>query len=315
MELSTFGHNFYPEMTIPLWHQPQETFAPVAGAETRFRLIFVEAGTGILRLGERREAFLAPVLFCLNEQETPEIEQAVHLKAQSFYFHPAIINHAFNFGTVRGGADFAQTDWHDQYWLRAFIERKPGQSLQLCPGPLAARRAAGLFAAVVKEFADQRDWNWPCRGRSYFLELLFLVDHLYLPSEAVEQPDEERAVPAPNPRPLLLARRDDEIERILLYLHTHYQQKITLADLSRRFNTNRTTLTERFSQTTGEPVMSYLIQLRVRLASLMLRDTSLPISEIGERVGFNDTTHFGRTFRKLTGHTPADYRQRYCWMV
>jgi AraC family L-rhamnose operon regulatory protein RhaS len=315
MELSTFGHNFYPEMVVPLWHQPQETFAPIAGVETRFRLVLVEEGTGILRLGELREAFFAPAIFCLNEKESPELEQAVRLKAQAFYFHPAIINHAFNFETVRGGKGFDQTDWHDQYWLRAFIERKPGQGLQLCLGPLAARRAASLFTATTKELADQRDWNWPCRTRSYFLELLFLVDHLFYPVNDVERPAAAETSPIPVSRPLPLARRDDEMSPILLYLHANYQDKITLTDLTRRFNINRTTLTERFNQATGSPVMSYLIQLRVRVAALMLRDTSLPIAEIGERVGFRDITHFGRTFRKLTGYTPADYRQRYCWMV
>ena len=85
--------------------------------------------------------------------------------------------------------------------------------------------------------------------------------------------------------------------------------------MAQRFHTNRTTLTERFGLVTGQPVLSYLIRLRVRLASLMLRDTMLPVSEVMTRVGFTDSTHFGRTFRKHLGCTPSEYRTRFCWMM
>ncbi len=61
--------------------------------------------------------------------------------------------------------------------------------------------------------------------------------------------------------------------------------------------------------------MTYLTQLRIRLAALMLRDTKLPISEVMWRVGFRDGTHFGRTFRKHTAQSPSEYREQYCWML
>jgi AraC family L-rhamnose operon regulatory protein RhaS len=103
------------------------------------------------------------------------------------------------------------------------------------------------------------------------------------------------------------------VDPIVLYLHTHYQEKITLDRLARTFHTNRTTLAERFREAAGVSVMAYLIRLRVQLAALMLRDTSLSVAEVGERVGFKDTSHFGRTFRDHIGCSPTEYRQRYCW--
>lgn len=107
---------------------------------------------------------------------------------------------------------------------------------------------------------------------------------------------------------------EGEIERIVLYLQMNYQKRITIDTLTREFHINRTTLTQRFSKVTGVSVMAYLINLRVRLAALMLRDTSLPVTEIMTRVGFNDMTYFGRVFRKHTGLTPSNYREKYCWM-
>jgi len=61
--------------------------------------------------------------------------------------------------------------------------------------------------------------------------------------------------------------------------------------------------------------MSYLVNLRVHLASLLLRNTTVSVSEVMQNVGFIDDTHFTRTFRKYTNFTPSEYRQRHCWML
>jgi AraC family L-rhamnose operon regulatory protein RhaS len=103
-------------------------------------------------------------------------------------------------------------------------------------------------------------------------------------------------------------------ERIILYLHAHYHEKITIPALTRAFHTNRTTLTERFRRATKMPIMAYLAHLRMRQASLLLRDTVLPVSEVMLRVGYQDSTHFWRTFRKHIGLSPSEYRDRYCWL-
>jgi AraC family L-rhamnose operon regulatory protein RhaS len=61
--------------------------------------------------------------------------------------------------------------------------------------------------------------------------------------------------------------------------------------------------------------MKYLGHVRLQVASLMLRDTELPIGEIALRTGFGDATHFGRSFRRSIGCLPSEYRQRNCWML
>jgi len=133
------------------------------------------------------------------------------------------------------------------------------------------------------------------------LELLLLLQRASYTPEAAGQ-----IVPLGS-----LRDTGDDIDAIVLYLHTHYQEKITIAQLTAEFHTNRTTLEERFREATGTSLLAYLIRIRLRLAASMLQDTGLPISEIQGRVGFKDASHFGRTFRKHMGHSPSDYRQRY----
>lgn len=303
MELATTGKKIYPGYKLPLWHNPREVFSQEFNTGTRFRIAFVENGTGILRLAEHHVTFIAPTLFCLSELDQPELEQSLDLQAQALYFHPSIINGALTFEIARGAGYglSAFTDSQDLYWLRPFVQRNAEYNGQLRLGPVTTRRISVLIDTVSREIALQRDNSWPCRSRSFFLELLFLLNRVY------EAPYETEEV--------VLTEPSGDASSVILYLHLHYQEKITIEKLTRAFHTNRTTLSEQFRETTGISVIAYLIQLRVRLAALMLRDTELSISEVMTRVGFNDSTHFGRTFRKHLGCAPSEYRQRNCWML
>lgn len=53
--------------------------------------------------------------------------------------------------------------------------------------------------------------------------------------------------------------------------------------------------------------------VQVRLAALMLHDTTLPIPEIMGRVGFEDGPLFEQMFRKCLGCSPVEYRQHHSW--
>ena len=71
----------------------------------------------------------------------------------------------------------------------------------------------------------------------------------------------------------------------------------------------------KFQKATGMTIISYLTKLRINVAALLLKDTFLPVSEVIDRVGFNDITHFGRMFKKYIGTSPTEYRQKYSWAI
>lgn len=176
MDLHTIGQKFNIGYDLELWHTLRESFEPEQGYGERFRLIYVMEGTGIIRLGERRGSFLAPVLFCLNEKERPILEQAVEVKAQSLYFHPSVINSAFTFENIRGDiSGFSQTEYQDVHWVEPFIRRDARYGGELTIGPSTAPRINALFQRVSDELHQERDNFWPCRSRSLFLELLFII--------------------------------------------------------------------------------------------------------------------------------------------
>jgi AraC-like DNA-binding protein len=292
----------YPGYKMPLWHNPQEDFSPERGFGSRFRMILVENGSGILRVHGRQGGFIAPVLLCLNETERLERIQGRDLQAQALYFHPSVVNNVFDFEMIRGGGqDLALSESQDLDWFVPFTRRSPGTFKLDNLGPASARRISELMKTIGNLTSTLGDANWPCRSRSYFLELLFVVERIFNIPEAVEASS--------------LAGDLQGMDDVILYLHTHYNRKISLADLTRVFHTNRTTLTQKFHQATGLSVVAYLTRLRMNVASLILRDTELDINQIMRRVGFQDNTHFGRTFRRYNGCTPSEYREKYCWML
>jgi AraC-like DNA-binding protein len=302
-QLSIIGRNFYPGLTLMCWYNLQETFSNL-GVGSRFRLVLVERGSGILQFGQYRQIFLAPTLFCLNEQEHLGLEQAVDLKAQALYFHPSVVNSVFTFENIRGNFEgFTATEVQDNWLFRAFLRRDEQYNGQLRIDPMTAQHIVYLIRAANREMTQQDNDKWPCSGRSFLLELLIVVGRLASHGNRASLSEDQLSGPA------------GDVDPVILHLLTHYNEKLTVGDLSRQFHTNRTTLTERFRKTTGVPVMTYLAQLRIRMASSMLHDTSLPICEVAGRVGFKDLTHFGRTFRKYMGCTPSEYRERYCWML
>jgi AraC-like DNA-binding protein len=292
----------YPGYRMPLWHNSDEDFSPERGFGIRFRMILVEDGSGVLEVNGWRGPFVAPVLLCVNETERPGLTEGRALRAQALYFHPGVVNDAFNFDVIRGpNEELTLTEQQDLGWFFPFIHRAPGVFTPLALGPASARRTAELMTTIGGRLAARSDADWPCRSRSYFLELLMVAERVFSHTAVREEAS--------------LSESERGADSIVLYLHTHYHRKITLADLTRTFHTNRTTLARRFHQATGLTVVSYLTRLRMNVAASILRDTELDVGEIMRRVGFRDSTHFGRTFRRYIGCTPSEYRHKYCWML
>lgn len=163
-----------------------------------------------------------------------------------------------------------------------------------------SKRLSNLMEAFGDELTGRADCFWPCRSRSYMIELLFLIQQArLLPSAADSQ---------------VAADFSDVVSKMILYLYTNYRNKITIDELTKEFYMNRTTLAKKFTEEVGKSIIAYLVRLRVTLAASMLRDTMIPVAEVMSRVGFVDSAHFNRMFKKQMLCSPAEYRQRYCWV-
>jgi transcriptional regulator GlxA family with amidase domain len=71
------------------------------------------------------------------------------------------------------------------------------------------------------------------------------------------------------------------------------------------------TFLRRFTQATGIKPSEYQKRLQISRAREILEFSRTGIEEIASRVGYNDVEAFRRTFRKISGLTPSDYRWRF----
>lgn len=95
------------------------------------------------------------------------------------------------------------------------------------------------------------------------------------------------------------------------YMYEHYTKSISLDELFGVAGLSRPTFMRLFKVVTGTSPISFLNEYRVTTAKRMLLETSMTVTDIGYAVGFYDTPHFVRTFKKCVRMTPAVYRRMY----
>lgn len=66
-----------------------------------------------------------------------------------------------------------------------------------------------------------------------------------------------------------------------------------------------------FKKEVGDTFTGYLTNLRIEEAKRLMRTTNLKVYEICENVGYSNVEHFSRSFKKVTGHSPNQYKKHY----
>lgn len=97
--------------------------------------------------------------------------------------------------------------------------------------------------------------------------------------------------------------------RIISRMETDFSHDWTLKELARLAGASPNSLMRHFRQATGTSPIDYLIQVRLRNASELLRTTDLAVSEISEKCGFSDSNYFSRMFSKTYGISPRLFRK------
>lgn len=100
--------------------------------------------------------------------------------------------------------------------------------------------------------------------------------------------------------------------RVLRYLNDHFRDDLSLNDLAEAFDISVSHIIHIFNPLFGLSPIQYLIRRRIGEAQLMLRCTSQSAGEIAAQVGIMNRNYFYRTFKRLTGLSPSQYRDAVC---
>lgn len=98
-------------------------------------------------------------------------------------------------------------------------------------------------------------------------------------------------------------------EQIADYLEEHYAEKISLDQIAENMYLSPFYISKIFKSEIGESPIHYLIRVRMEKAKELLEGNSeLTISEIADRVGYEDAFHFSKLFKKAYGISPSKFR-------
>ena len=100
------------------------------------------------------------------------------------------------------------------------------------------------------------------------------------------------------------------VEKAQKYIQENFSRDISLDEVSREVNVSPYYFSKLFKEEVGENFIDYLTALRIAKAKEYLRDRSLTVGEAGSMAGYADPNYFSRIFKKHTGMTPREFREK-----
>ena len=101
-----------------------------------------------------------------------------------------------------------------------------------------------------------------------------------------------------------------KIQNISRFIVNNFQRKILLEEAAQYVGMNSSSFCSFYKKMKGKSFLTDLNEYRINSACVMLKETKIPISDICYAVGFEDIPHFNRTFKKIKGESPKDYREK-----
>jgi AraC-like DNA-binding protein len=100
------------------------------------------------------------------------------------------------------------------------------------------------------------------------------------------------------------------IDKAITYIEKNIKQKLSVCDIAQAVGSSVSSLEGKFVSITGKSVYDYVINARLRLALELLVTTSLSVTAIAEKCGYDNVFYFCNAFKKAVGCTPGQYRKK-----
>lgn len=98
------------------------------------------------------------------------------------------------------------------------------------------------------------------------------------------------------------------VNKAVEYLDTHFNQDISLADVSEHVHLSRIYFHNLFKVSVGETVHNYLLKKRIEYAKKLLATTDFELTKIAIQSGFSSQSYFNYVFKRKTNYSPKQYR-------
>ena len=189
--------------------------------------------------------------------------------------------------------DFANRGYVKNYTRNAAIEQQPifrNDILDEIPQVFVPRNIE-KYNYLFKTLAVQLDYTKDA-AKALVMEILYRINaelkHNFF--------EENISMPSP-------------VDKIAQYIHTHYNENITLEKLSKIGNLDSSYLVRIFKKKYNNTPINYLIKIRLNNARDLILETDMPIADIAECCGYNNESFFISQYKTRFGVTPSQHRK------
>ncbi len=295
MEPKTIGQKYDVGKIAHIQCIKNDTLRDLEIKNNCFLMLMIYDGMAKFKFDDRIIVAQAPCIVCFDETENPRLVSKKHLRCHSVYFNPIFFNVNLTFDRIKN-RDFRQAaPAHDLFLMMPFTDKDKFVF------PIFGEYIGGterIFNDLADELQTQTDVYWSCRSRTYFIQLIFLLERIY------GMPGNELAQSAVD------VIRNDYLRKAVMFIEGHYSEDIKLDDIAKYASINHTTLTQVFKNEFEMTPIEYLWHYRIQMAKKQLQFTFLPIKEIAMHCGFKTLQHFCRKFEETTAISPKVFRNQ-----
>lgn len=157
---------------------------------------------------------------------------------------------------------------------------------------MSQRELAGLSILMENLLTPVKTWGQDIalniKLKNFILEVGKILHDHSLPAETEKLP------------------QNNLVDKIIQYIYSHYQEEITLDELSSHLYLSRSRMCKIFKDNTGFSINSYLTMYRLQVACVLLQQGQR-VNTVSKTVGFKSYAHFIRTFTSKLGKSPTKF--------
>lgn len=300
-ELQTIGQEYHKGFAVKVLYTEKLEIIETDD-KSLYQILYIDEGSVVVGDNDNEKILITPVLLCLNYFEKQKPIHLSNAKGFSIFFKPEAINHGLIGSEVTApvgeAEDYLATE---QLLIYPFKKSNKDNPVNLPVNGSVRERLLRMATDINAQFNKQPDDYWPCRGRSFLIEMLMLLQSMYkLQMENSIEVNTSNKVLNP----------------VLKEIHLSYcDPSFTVANLSQKEligkGFQKLKFLYSFKKTTGDSPAAYLQKLRISVGCNLLKNTMLKVAEIARRSGYNDEERFSTVFIKLNKITPLAYRAQY----
>ncbi len=165
--------------------------------------------------------------------------------------------------------------------------------------PLTREQTAGLCGQMdallmLKDKPEEECYGKELRMQLLLAEILLNVNAMYRSCHQLTNHADTKS--------------HDRVYDIITYIHSNYSEDLSLDLLAQRFFINKFSLCELFREVVGTTPNQYIIHCRISKAKELLMHGH-GVESVCAKVGFNNLSHFSRTFKNKVGASPKQYQK------